>query len=109
MAITPAIVSKCVLKGIDPDYFYPLIPRGRPKVGNEGDQLDRVQRKAAEFCNGTTDSVVCGFKQQCLEMGMLNEEPGVWGGTTEAERRVMLRRIRKRVDIITFYIEEVAV
>lgn len=65
-------------------------------TGNEGDQLDRVQRLAAKFCNGTDDGIVCEYKTQCFEMGLYNEELGVWGGTTEAERKVMLSRLKRQ-------------
>lgn len=33
----------------------------------------------------------CPVKQQCLEAALENGEVGVWGGTTEQERRHLLR------------------
>lgn len=89
------IVAKCVEQGKEPEFFYPQPLAGRPARGNEGDQLDRLQTLAARYCNGSDDKAVCEYKTQCLDMGLYAEESGVWGGTTEAERRVMLRSIRK--------------
>lgn len=34
----------------------------------------------------------CAFITPCLEWGLHNEEFGVWGGTTENERRSMRKR-----------------
>lgn len=86
--------SKCVEYEINPDYFFPTAKGGRPKKGADNN-THMVQAEVAKFCNGTDDGIVCGYKQQCFEMGFHNEEPGVWGGTTEAERDVLRAKIRK--------------
>lgn len=50
------------------------------------------QRDAALFCN-----TACAVQAECLKYAIdLGEEHGVWGGTTEAERRPLLRKERKR-------------
>lgn len=42
----------------------------------------------------------CRVRDQCLEYALLVREPeGVWGGTTFAERRSILRRRRERAKI----------
>ena len=39
----------------------------------------------------------CPVTFDCLDWALENEEPvGIWGGMTEAERRSLLRRRRKR-------------
>lgn len=39
----------------------------------------------------------CPVREQCLEVAMLQREAfGTWGGTTEAERRRIFRRERRR-------------
>ncbi|MEI6742088.1 MAG: WhiB family transcriptional regulator [bacterium] len=43
---------------------------------------------AIEACNS------CPVKAQCLEYAMLNNERGIWGGTTEKRRVAMLRNIK---------------
>jgi len=41
----------------------------------------------------------CPVSQECLELALLgNEVWGVWGGTTEAEREVLLREVRRAVE-----------
>lgn len=42
--------------------------------------------EAVEICNG------CPVRTICLEQGLVNYELGVWGGTSERERRVLVRR-----------------
>jgi hypothetical protein len=86
--------SKCVQYGLPTDYFFPIPFSGRPKKGAENN-THVVQSEIAKFCNGTNDGIVCQYKQQCFEMGLHNNEPGVWGGTTEAERDVFRSKIRK--------------
>ncbi|MFP5019298.1 WhiB family transcriptional regulator [Pseudonocardia phyllosphaerae] len=45
------------------------------------------QREAKEFC------VRCPVRTECLAHALDNEiDSGVWGGTTERERRALLRR-----------------
>ncbi|HUD81709.1 MAG TPA: WhiB family transcriptional regulator [Patescibacteria group bacterium] len=59
-------------RGIDPDLFYPV---------KESDADD-----ARQVCSG------CPVREQCLEYALAaNEKYGVWGGTSERERRRILR------------------
>jgi WhiB family transcriptional regulator, redox-sensing transcriptional regulator len=45
------------------------------------------QKRARAFCSG------CPVRAQCLAEALDNQiEWGVWGGTTERERRLMLRQ-----------------
>lgn len=44
--------------------------------------------EAKDVCNGKSDGVVCPRREECLHMAMTNYEAyGIWGGTTEDERR----------------------
>lgn len=48
-------------------------------------------RKALAICDG------CPVREACLEVAMYRREAfGVWGGTSEAERRRIFRRERRR-------------
>ncbi len=67
-------------KGMDPDLFFPV----RGETGNE----------AKEVCRG------CAVRKECLEWALeIEVKEGVWGGTTEKERRVMRREIRRGMAI----------
>lgn len=47
-----------------------------------------AEREAKIVCN------LCPFKAECLEYALAAQEPyGVWGGTTVAERQVLLKSI----------------
>ena len=57
----------------DPDLFFP--------VGTTGPALDQIAAAKA-VCNA------CDAQDQCLEFALAtNQEAGVWGGTSEEERR----------------------
>ncbi|HEX2192374.1 MAG TPA: WhiB family transcriptional regulator [Acidimicrobiales bacterium] len=57
----------------DPDLFFP--------VGTTGPALDQIA--AAKAVCG-----LCEAQRQCLEFALAtNQEAGVWGGTSEEERR----------------------
>lgn len=62
----------------DPDAFFP--ERGSHSFSNV---------YAKRICS------TCPYKSPCLEWAIENEEMGIWGGTTENERRSM-RRMRKK-------------
>lgn len=54
------------------------------------DNLDK-QRIAALFCN-----TACPVQQECLAFAVdVGDDNWVWGGTTETERRLLMRRDRK--------------
>lgn len=75
--------SRAACRNLDPDLFFP--------VGETGDALEQVEAAKA-VCR------VCPVQQECLEYALAaNEQAGIWGGTTEAERRsIRRRRARER-------------
>jgi WhiB family transcriptional regulator, redox-sensing transcriptional regulator len=61
-----------------PELFFP--------VGSTGVAVDEIN-SAKEVCQA------CPVREQCLQFALLtNQESGIWGGTSEDERR----RLRKR-------------
>lgn len=59
----------------DPDLFFP--------IGTTGAALDRI-RSAKRICKA------CDSRPKCLEYALMsNQESGVWGGTSEDERRAL--------------------
>jgi WhiB family redox-sensing transcriptional regulator len=70
--------KRAACRGIDAEIFYP-----------ETD--DEADAEAAKAVCG-----VCPVRQACLEHALAHRErEGVWGGTTERERRRILRQRRK--------------
>ncbi|GGJ61399.1 WhiB family transcriptional regulator [Streptomyces brasiliensis] len=67
-------------RGMDPDLFFP--------VGNSSSVAALVQiDEAKAVCSS------CPVAQQCLDWAMhVDPVEGIWGGTTEAERRAKRRR-----------------
>ena len=67
---------------VDPELFFP--------VGVTGPAVDQIA-DAKEVCAG------CAVQTACLEFAITtNQEYGVWGGTSEEERRVLRREWRAR-------------
>jgi len=67
------LLDKAACKGMDPAYFFPL-------------EEDR-QQEVAQFC------AACVMREACLEYALINGiDHGVWGGTTEVERRALRRQ-----------------
>ena len=65
----------------DPDLFFPLVPTGPGLV-----QIERAKAVCAR----------CQVRAECLRFAMETvQDHGVWGGTSEEERRA-LRRARNR-------------
>lgn len=61
----------------DPDLFFP--------VGTTGAAIDQIA-SAKVVCNA------CACQDMCLEFALAtNQDSGVWGGTSEEERRVIRR------------------
>jgi WhiB family redox-sensing transcriptional regulator len=61
----------------DPDLFFP--------VGSTGPAVDQIEA-AKRVCDA------CPAKQPCLEFALVNnQDSGVWGGTSEEERRKLRR------------------
>ena len=61
----------------DPDLFFP---------DPEGPNFSQLMRHAKEIC------FTCPYQLRCLELAVKNDEPGVWGGTSQPERRQMKRK-----------------
>jgi WhiB family redox-sensing transcriptional regulator len=62
----------------DPDIFFP--------IGSTGPALEQIET-ARRICTA------CNVSEECLEFALAtNQEAGVWGGTTEEERR-KLRKV----------------
>jgi WhiB family transcriptional regulator, redox-sensing transcriptional regulator len=69
--------DQAACRNADPDLFFP-IGKGEPTLL----QLDR----AKQVCAG------CTVRTPCLEWALASgQEAGVWGGTTEDERRALQR------------------
>jgi WhiB family redox-sensing transcriptional regulator len=67
---------------VNPDLFFP--------VGVTGPAVSQIA-SAKAVCTG------CEAKDECLEFAITtNQEYGVWGGTSEEERRVLRRAWRAR-------------
>ena len=62
----------------DPDMFFPISAAG-PALG----QVER----AKAICAG------CRVRRECLEFALANQVHGVWGGTTDEDRRRLRRRL----------------
>lgn len=49
-----------------------------------------AEQDAIDFCNGTIDGNVCPLREGCLLYASTNNERfGVWGGMSEADRKIM--------------------
>ncbi|MET9678506.1 WhiB family transcriptional regulator [Streptomyces sp. NPDC006482] len=70
---------------VDPDLFFP-VGTGSPAL---------VQAEEAKRVCGR-----CSVREPCLRSALAQPHPpsGVWGGLTEAERRSLERRARRRAD-----------
>jgi len=78
--------SSSACQGTDPDLFFP--------VGTTGAALEQV-KAAKAICK------MCVARAECLEYALVtNQESGIWGGTSEDERRKLrkawLNRQRRR-------------
>ncbi len=67
--------SRSLCRDSNPDLFFP--------IGATGLAVDQIEA-AKEIC------AVCEVSAECLEFALAtNQEAGIWGGTTEEERRVL--------------------
>ena len=70
--------DKASCRTVDPDLFFP--------VGTTGIALVQIEH-AKNVCNN------CDVKTQCLDFALeTNQESGVWGGTSEEERRKLRKQ-----------------
>ena len=66
----------------DPDLFFP--------VGTTGQALIQIDRAKEVCCE-------CPVKVRCLDFAIeTNQDSGIWGGTSEEERRNIRRQIAAR-------------
>jgi WhiB family redox-sensing transcriptional regulator len=76
---------KAACRDIDPEIFFP--------IGATGPALAQIQ--AAQAICGT-----CTVQKECLEWAIeTGQDAGIWGGTTEDERREIRRGARQRVAV----------
>lgn len=68
--ITPGWQDQAACTGMDGDSFYP----------DPDQHSTHVEASAVATCNG------CRVRSSCRAAALLNDEAGVWGGTTEADR-----------------------
>lgn len=68
----------------DPEVFFPATSGGRP---SKWEQL--LWDEAAEMCSH------CPVRVQCLEWAIEHHEVGIWGGTTDEERRRLTVGVRR--------------
>ena len=62
----------------DPDLFFP--------VGTTGPAIEQIENAKA-VCR------VCDVQKSCLEYALVtNQDSGIWGGTSEEERRAIRRQ-----------------
>lgn len=75
--------ARASCKYVDPDLFFPL--RGE----------DNKVREAKAICNG------CPVIEECLDYGLRlgYDSPGIWGGTTQRQRRTMKDRRREALKL----------
>jgi WhiB family redox-sensing transcriptional regulator len=67
-----------ICRDTDPDLFFPVGTTGHALV-----QIDRAKQVCGE----------CPVAVACLEYALeTNQDSGIWGGTSEEERRVLRRR-----------------
>ncbi len=72
-----------VCRDLDPDLFFP--------IGVTGHAIEQIDA-AKSFCRA------CPAQNACLEFAITtNQEYGVWGATTEDERRVLRRQWRNQM------------
>lgn len=74
--------AKC--RDVDPNMFFP--------VGTKKEVL-AANKEAVAFCAG------CAVIDECLEYALANKLKGVQGGTTEGERKKILKARRQNPDI----------
>ena len=72
--------DKAACRNTDPALFFP--------VGTTGAAVEQIA-SAKQVCR------TCMSRDACLEFALTtNQDTGIWGGTSEEERRVIRRRMR---------------
>ncbi len=74
-----------ICRDTDPDLFFPVGTTGYALV-----QIDRAKQVCGE----------CPVKVECLDYALdTNQDSGIWGGTSEEERRTLRRRLVARTRV----------
>lgn len=74
--------AKCLGQATDPS--------NDPWFNNVDEGYYDDTEEARDFCNGVVDGEVCPIRHKCLTFALVNNEKyGVWGGTSEDDRRAM--------------------
>lgn len=74
--------SRAICRDTDPDLFFPVGTTGHALV-----QIDRAKQVCSE----------CPVRVECLEFALeTNQDSGIWGGTSEEERRALRRQMAAR-------------
>lgn len=73
----------------DPDLFFP---------DPDGPNFYQLIRHAKEVC------FTCPYQLDCLKTAVENNEIGIWGGTSETERRKMKRSGRVAIPLSPNYV-----
>lgn len=66
---------------------------------------EEITLRHAELC------LPCPVRQTCLEQALRREnrcDPGIWGGTTELQRRAMRNNRERRADLLAEFWQELA-
>lgn len=72
-------------RDVDPEIFFP--------IGTTGPALAQIQAAQA-ICD------TCDMLSACLDWALdTGQDSGIWGGTTEEERRELKRGVRQRVAV----------
>jgi WhiB family redox-sensing transcriptional regulator len=78
--------SQATCRDTDPELFFP--------VGTTGQALLQIAKAKSVCCQ-------CPVHAQCLEFALeTNQDTGIWGGTSEEERRQMRREAAARARAI---------
>jgi WhiB family redox-sensing transcriptional regulator len=73
--------DRAACRDVDPDLFFP--------IGTAGESLLQID-EAKLICQ------TCPVRGPCLRWALDSGSAGVWGGTTEDERRILRRQIMLR-------------
>ena len=75
--------AAAICRDTDPDLFFPVGTTGYALV-----QIDRAKQVCGE----------CPVCEECLHYALeTNQDSGIWGGTSEEERRQIRRRMAGRI------------
>jgi WhiB family redox-sensing transcriptional regulator len=67
-------------KGMNTEEFFPV----------DRIEEERFKRVIKPVCDS------CKFRSECLQWALDNREIGIWAGTTTDERRLIIRRLRRK-------------